>query len=422
MGDVFGVGKIVGDTVSTAGNLASQIYVADKNLQMARETNKQNMEIADANNQIAIALAREANQQNQDQFLSAQRFNAEQAELAHQRQVDMQEMMNRYNSPVEQLKRYRDAGLNPSLAFGGSAGMSSAVGSSSSASSPSGLPSVIPSLQTPHLDAPELNFSTGLADGLVKIAQSLESFKRAGKTDVEIKQMQDRFLREIDGMDLDNESKKIANTISQNFGGKLSDANVKSLLSSAAASAKLANLYALQGDTEKSNKAFVDAKSAVEKAQKGLLDSQKQLNDKELEWFDVQRKDALKTAIAQRISLNASAEQSKTQARVNESNAERQESLNDINRYLDDRNLRRDVFESDLRKQLEQNKVDKATAAKLAEIAVETAKWDAKRGDMHDIYYYIDHAWQILGIATNKSIPQRARTNTTNNNSFYLSE
>lgn len=409
MGDVFGVGKIIGDTVSTAGNVASQIYVADKNLQMTRETNRQNAEIADNNNQLAIALAREANEQNQDQFLSAQRYNASQAELAHQRQIELQNMMNQYNSPVEQLKRYREAGLNPSLAFGGSAGMSQAVGSSPAASSSSGLPSVIPSLQTPHLDAPELNFSTGLADGLAKIAQSMESFRRAGKTDVEIKQMQDRFVKDLEGLDLDNDSKRIANNIAQNFGGRLADSNIKKNLSSAAASAKLANLYALQGDTEKSNKAFIEAKTAVERAQVGLLDSQKDLNAKELEWFDTIRKDALKTAIAQRNSLNATADQSRTQALVNETTAEREDALNDINRYLDDRNLRRDVFAADLRKQLEKNKVDKATAVKIANAAVKEAEWDAKRGDMHDIYYYIDHAWQALGIATNKVLPQRTR-------------
>jgi hypothetical protein len=48
----------------------------------------------------------------------AQAFEKEEAELAYQREVEMWNMQNEYNSPTEQMRRYKDAGLNPWLIYG----------------------------------------------------------------------------------------------------------------------------------------------------------------------------------------------------------------------------------------------------------------------------------------------------------------
>lgn len=60
---------------------------------------------------------------NTDKTIEAQRA---EAELAYQRQVEMWHMQNAYNSPMEQMKRFGAAGLNPNLIYGqGSSGNSS---------------------------------------------------------------------------------------------------------------------------------------------------------------------------------------------------------------------------------------------------------------------------------------------------------
>jgi hypothetical protein len=93
---------LVGDVVSSIGNIAS-----------TNKTNKTNMAI---------------NQMNND-------FNAAEAEKARQFQLDMWNKTNAYNSASAQRSRIEEAGLNPYLMMnGGSAGTSQSSGSTSPAS------------------------------------------------------------------------------------------------------------------------------------------------------------------------------------------------------------------------------------------------------------------------------------------------
>lgn len=63
----------------------------------------------------------------QDQSIKAQQdenernrqFNAEQAEKSYERQVAFWKMQQDYNTPAALMRRYKDAGLNPDLVYGG---------------------------------------------------------------------------------------------------------------------------------------------------------------------------------------------------------------------------------------------------------------------------------------------------------------
>lgn len=48
----------------------------------------------------------------------AQDFEKAENELAYLRDIEMWNMQNQYNSPIEQMKRYQEAGLNPNLIYG----------------------------------------------------------------------------------------------------------------------------------------------------------------------------------------------------------------------------------------------------------------------------------------------------------------
>lgn len=53
-----------------------------------------------------------------DEARRAEAFSKQEAELAFEREKEMWNMQNEYNSPLEQMKRYADAGLSPYLIYG----------------------------------------------------------------------------------------------------------------------------------------------------------------------------------------------------------------------------------------------------------------------------------------------------------------
>jgi len=105
------------------------IYNNERNIQMQRDTNRSNQEMAANANAMNQQIARENNQ----------------AEIA------MWERQTAYNSPSAQMTRLADAGLNPNLVYGTMAESKMAAG---------------PSLESPHmeaarLEAPRSNLSAG---------------------------------------------------------------------------------------------------------------------------------------------------------------------------------------------------------------------------------------------------------------------
>lgn len=81
MGDLLGIGSIVGGVLGAGAST----YGANKSLQMTRETNAMNWKIA---------------------------------QQAFENDKEMWRMQNEYNSPKNQMARFKDAGINPHLAFG----------------------------------------------------------------------------------------------------------------------------------------------------------------------------------------------------------------------------------------------------------------------------------------------------------------
>jgi hypothetical protein len=64
-------------------------------------------------------------------FITGRDSQIEDRDLAYERDKEMMNLMNAYNSPVQQMERFKEAGLNPSLIYG--TGSSSAAGNQSSA-------------------------------------------------------------------------------------------------------------------------------------------------------------------------------------------------------------------------------------------------------------------------------------------------
>lgn len=69
-------------------------------------------------NKTNLQIAREVNESNKNLAEYQMSYNREMADLEYQRNLDMWSKTNAYNSPASQMARYQEAGLNPNLIYG----------------------------------------------------------------------------------------------------------------------------------------------------------------------------------------------------------------------------------------------------------------------------------------------------------------
>lgn len=129
-----------GEATSGIMNMIGSIITAQKNYQSQVETNLSNLQIN-----------RETNQANKDL-----------SELAYRQNIEQWQRENAYNTPSATMQRFKDAGLNPNLAYSQK---------NDAASSPT--MSYIPQ-KAAHLDAPKLDLSAVMA-AISQIGSSIDS-------------------------------------------------------------------------------------------------------------------------------------------------------------------------------------------------------------------------------------------------------
>lgn len=96
MGFLSGLGSMLGSAISSASNVGIQKMINDSNERIAKWANETNLQLADKNN----------------------RANRDLSELAYRQNLEQWSRENEYNSPLQQMQRYKDAGLNPNLIYG----------------------------------------------------------------------------------------------------------------------------------------------------------------------------------------------------------------------------------------------------------------------------------------------------------------
>lgn len=146
------------------------------NYRSQQETNASNLEAVNATNQAQMELAGQTNQWQREEWL--RQFNLE----------------NEYNLPVNQMNRYRQAGINPALAMGGNL-------VDATASSPAQPQGHMASLMPFQAIAPQMNFDwlqNINSDAVVKSAQADLLRAQATKT-----------RSETEGQGLDNRLKEL---------------------------------------------------------------------------------------------------------------------------------------------------------------------------------------------------------------------
>lgn len=181
----------------------------------------------------------------------------------------------RYNSAYQQVMRLRAAGINPAFAFGQNAGQ--AVGQS--------VPSPIP--QQP------LDLS-----GLANIAQgmSMNDVNRA------------RTLSEERLNVIKADSQQFDLALNQLFGAKERSAALSHTMADASRLFQQTMLLKEQGETEKALQSYYSFHAALADATASLTGKQKELVEKELQWYDARARQGLAIGRSQISANNASAE------------------------------------------------------------------------------------------------------------------
>lgn len=177
----------------------SQKSANKTNVQMTRETNAANMEIANRNNAMQVAMNRENND-----------FNRRMA-------LEMFNLENAYNSPIEQMARLRAAGVNPALYFANSNGSAGIGDASTPSASSSGISPSMPNLVAPHVE-PLPSLVGGSIAALHQLAQIYDfkaSAEKKGQETTNLRELLDeteRLMRaNIEGAEADAAAKRWQN-------------------------------------------------------------------------------------------------------------------------------------------------------------------------------------------------------------------
>lgn len=250
------------------GDVAAAGITAGANITSTELTNQANKDIAEANNKLQSEM-----------FYEGQEFNAREAEKAYQRDIDKMKMEQEYNSPLEQVKRYQEAGINPAVAMSGQGGTSGNV------TSPTGAPSAttpnIPLLTSPHMQSVDFT----------PIAQVYKTMVEAKKAGIESTQLEKSFDKVLSNMDLDIESKELNNLLTRVYGPALQNSMVRKNLASARESLAAAYNFRESGKTEESKRALNDSLRLMNDSLSAFYGEEKKYKELEVKsFFDVLNK------------------------------------------------------------------------------------------------------------------------------------
>lgn len=160
----------------------SQAAANAANLEQTRLTNEANLRIADATNKMNYKIMQENNEFNERMALK------------------MFDLENTYNSPVEQMKRYAQAGLNPAVMMSGG-GTGSAQSAPADAATPVGQPATM--IPGAPMEAAQINPTQTPSNSLIafsSVADAFNSLSSSVRNSVEAKNARKKLNYELDNL------------------------------------------------------------------------------------------------------------------------------------------------------------------------------------------------------------------------------
>lgn len=268
------------------------------------DTNATNEANVARTNRANAALAREANDLQVQLQREQNAFAHDEAELAFQREMQKME----YNNPINQLQRYQEAGVNPSVAFAGGTGAATAGNMTAPQAQPasSGVSPSLPNLLSFQKPLP-FNLAGGMMDSVVKAATAIKSFKDAQKSSAEAKQIEAFLNTNLRKMLAETEGQELQNFLNANFGEKKESATV-ALLTQQAITA------ATQGDLNEATKVVKQSEDFLNKQLAAYHGQNAALLEKRNETYMKELKATIDNLYASSAAHLASAEASRAQA------------------------------------------------------------------------------------------------------------
>lgn len=163
-----------------AGGLSAiaSLFGAKESHKAQQEANEANLRIANMNNDTSFAMAEMNNAAQKQMLRENNQFNRDMA-------LEMFNLENAYNAPIEQVKRLKEAGINPAVYFAGGSGTSAGNGDASTPqASSSGISPSMPALTTPMMQ-PLPSVAAGAIQGISQLAAAASSLMGAKKSKAE---------------------------------------------------------------------------------------------------------------------------------------------------------------------------------------------------------------------------------------------
>lgn len=245
-------------------------------------------------NETNLQIARETNQQQLDMMREQNQFNAEQAQIAFDRE-------NSYNAPVQQLKRMRDAGLNP---YSGSAA-GQQIAANNAGESASAQSSGIPDLKLAQVQAPPAVLGTAFSN-FATMAGAMKSVAEAKKTGIDTDLLQQTFddlVKQQSNQTALQEMQLALNQVDLDWLPKKYSQDIEHTKQAIATAFQQARMYCSQAE----NLAY---DSFLKYAQEQLAKWNCKLTQREIKRIDDMLPYDQKLATAQANQANANAEQS----------------------------------------------------------------------------------------------------------------
>ena len=261
-GIISGIGKVF-SSLTGADLLKGGISLANGIFgnQAQKDANATNLAIARLNNDTQRDIAR-SNNLFQREMLE---YNNE---WARQQAIDMFNLEANYNSPLEQVKRYREAGLNPAVMMEGAGGIASGnTDAATPSAASSGVSPSMPTFTTPHIEAvPPM--SMGFLSALETFADVALKNKQAGKAGAETDRINKLLDQELLNM-MSNEKLTQAQTLYQNtiqqleqlYGGDKRAADIAKTIAEVYRNKMAGNDSAAAAALKKAEKELTDTKN-----------------------------------------------------------------------------------------------------------------------------------------------------------------
>lgn len=238
------------------------------NYDISRQNNETQMAIASANN----AMQERLNESN-NQFASGE------AEKARSHDFQMMAAQHQYDSPVEQVRRYQEAGLNPAVMMQGQSAIGSSTPNSGAQATPHGS-GVSPSM--PIFDTAKMALFPDVVGNVFQQMEALSRIKKneaeSGQTNTLTPYLESLYKEQVKSLELQNR-------ITDAYGMLQADAQVQDIVKSVALKSQQIESLVQEGKVNEAKAELIELQKETERQTAKLTRQNRKLVEKQNETY-----------------------------------------------------------------------------------------------------------------------------------------